>query len=1390
MEKIYKDFVKHNCKFLHEDKIKLSKFNNQYKIYHNNNFICYTNDNIYTTYQNIKNYDATHKQQSIAYILCITNNDDTLINIILNQYAILNKFNVIIISINNNYSEYAIEHNFDYIICPKNDYHIMINNYWPNIKNSIYDTFFISNTTTLIHNEIIREITSYHKKESHISIPNCLRYVNLNVYETYNVNLINKFPITYWIIINKNFQLSLINNINKLNVNKINVKGTICVDKLYDKSKNNEYTQNEFLTLSLLDVYGDKINLQNKILLHNFKNVYIPQIIEINNINNNNAIVDNNTFKTYDITNTKSLSYNSIVNKFYFINTTMAQNKIINSIITKASILSFINNNNLVDANINIINDAITNNYNIICIVDGLTFTEHVFKVFKDVNFNVSNVDITILLPNNNNNMLTQFNNQKIKNFSYCINKNVFGILLENLGKEGVNVIDAINSVYINNKNIMIYNYDTKLSLVSNIVNHALDYKVNYRINYRNDYTNIIRPLYNYKNNNSIITKEITQMKYMAKNMITIPKTLNYKSLPLQKQNKIITKELPIIQSMFTGTYLNKNEINAISSFMSYGHTYHLYTYKPLLNCPKGCIIKNALEIMPYNSQLNGFKFKLLYLKGMYWVNIDTICTSKIINEDDYLLLPHSDAILKCPIGSKFALDCFNNINHGKYDRKKYIEQHNLEQYITTHNNIKNNNNIVTNYINKPINKNMFNVESVYGKYNNVGIIFYWMPHNPTMVNEMESMFNSHMYSKTNSFGVVKNLGKGNRDRVHNFIYNDIYIYIMCRMMELDFIDNIHIIFGMHPQDKYVYNNEPLFSDGNCYEYNDKITLWKLNSIKSILSFSHAKMYFYKGYGNYEHLYSFMSHYCPESIFVRYLATSFRLTNINNKIVIDNNWINNEYANNAKCKLLNKHNDYYGKHYTNYDLLLMDTESKIDYYKILFPNTKTFFKFHKYSLMKNNNGERVYDLMFCASDSHPSKNWDIFFGFLCYCNKNNKKLNVLIVSPDVSNKNLEQYSNFKNINTTIKKNLVYEEMIEAYNLCKCLLITFGRDATPRCMTEASKCGCYIIVLDILSDGLDLITNNNNLGTIIKTDIKQQNYQASYQSIRCDLNDRQYEDIYNLSKKQYDHNLISNELAKSYDPENVTKNIFNIINEKIMNKNKMVVTLATENYTNNLNYLLSSIKHTNPSCLVLVYCVGWSNMLLNQFKICYPNYYFKEINIGNYVKGDIIRLKVKLQWETYNKYSFGYLWIDADSVVLKKLDKIFDLMDKYTLVCYYRPEENHHMKFAVGIIMFCKNIMDNRNNVEFLERYYENSIVTEGYNDWFYDQTSLYDTYVEFGDRCKLYELGESEHSINDTVDTIVFSRRTNNKNKLMDLLKSRGIVVSRINFGNIRMKYN
>lgn len=114
-----------------------------------------------------------------------------------------------------------------------------------------------------------------------------------------------------------------------------------------------------------------------------------------------------------------------------------------------------------------------------------------------------------------------------------------------------------------------------------------------------------------------------------------------------------------------------------------------------------------------------------------------------------------------------------------------------------------------------------------------------------------------------------------------------------------------------------------------------------------------------------------------------------------------------------------------------------------------------------------------------------------------------------------------------------------------------------------------------------------------------------------------------------------------------------------------------------------------------------------------------------------------------------------------------------------------------MKFAVGVIAFglSEDIEQQEINTNFIKSYLKHCDTTAGYNDWFYDQTSLYETYSEYEDHIKLYSLAENEHSINDTLETIIYSRRLANKKTLRNILNSNNIKLENINFNDIVMKY-
>src|SRR5690606_29545393 len=103
---------------------------------------------------------------------------------------------------------------------------------------------------------------------------------------------------------------------------------------------------------------------------------------------------------------------------------------------------------------------------------------------------------------------------------------------------------------------------------------------------------------------------------------------------------------------------------------------------------------------------------------------------------------------------------------------------------------------------------------------------------------------------------------------------SDIYISLFVHLLKAGIFDNLHIIFGIGKNNKYLYNQEPLLKDGNYLACEDNIFLWKVNNIDGLLSFTNANTYFYKGYGNYEHLYSLFTLLSPHSIFIRYLATT------------------------------------------------------------------------------------------------------------------------------------------------------------------------------------------------------------------------------------------------------------------------------------------------------------------------------------------------------------------------------------------------------------------------------------------------------------------------------------------------------------------------------------
>lgn len=153
-----------------------------------------------------------------------------------------------------------------------------------------------------------------------------------------------------------------------------------------------------------------------------------------------------------------------------------------------------------------------------------------------------------------------------------------------------------------------------------------------------------------------------------------------------------------IVQSLWIGNKLSRMEYYSILSFLKLNYIYHLYTYEHVENIPAGTIVKDGNEIMPKNEIFSLkstflpfsdiFRYKMLYEKGNYWVDLDMIAIKKFDFKDEYIFSSERTiqkgayamkvkfvpniGVLKAPKGSKFYLDLYNKcLDHAKKGNNK-----------------------------------------------------------------------------------------------------------------------------------------------------------------------------------------------------------------------------------------------------------------------------------------------------------------------------------------------------------------------------------------------------------------------------------------------------------------------------------------------------------------------------------------------------------------------------------------------------------------------------------------------------------------------------------------------------------------------------------------------
>ena len=108
-----------------------------------------------------------------------------------------------------------------------------------------------------------------------------------------------------------------------------------------------------------------------------------------------------------------------------------------------------------------------------------------------------------------------------------------------------------------------------------------------------------------------------------------------------------------IVQSLWMGSQLSTMQKLCISSYLNHGHEFHLYTYEKVENAPVGTEIKDAREILPeigsefpnYATFSDFFRYKLIYEKGNWWVDMDTVCLKPFAFNSEFVFAAENSRI-------------------------------------------------------------------------------------------------------------------------------------------------------------------------------------------------------------------------------------------------------------------------------------------------------------------------------------------------------------------------------------------------------------------------------------------------------------------------------------------------------------------------------------------------------------------------------------------------------------------------------------------------------------------------------------------------------------------------------------------------------------------------
>lgn len=164
------------------------------------------------------------------------------------------------------------------------------------------------------------------------------------------------------------------------------------------------------------------------------------------------------------------------------------------------------------------------------------------------------------------------------------------------------------------------------------------------------------------------------------------PKVSSPAGMP--KAESALSADNRIVHGLWIGSALTKMELLTIHSFLRHGHEFHLWLYDDLdTPLPKEVVIEDANAIIPQDRIIRKaeidpesgvgkgsvsspfsdlFRYKLLYDRGGYWVDMDVTCLQPFNFQTPYVFRTHRVGvvgnIMKCPPRSRLMKDLYEKV--------------------------------------------------------------------------------------------------------------------------------------------------------------------------------------------------------------------------------------------------------------------------------------------------------------------------------------------------------------------------------------------------------------------------------------------------------------------------------------------------------------------------------------------------------------------------------------------------------------------------------------------------------------------------------------------------------------------------------------------------------